>query len=190
MASVDSRILTIGYGNRSLESFTVLLNRFGVHSLVDVRSRPYSKYQVDFTRDRLRRALAEVGIRYAFMGDTLGGRPDDPSCYVDGRVDYGACRERTSYIEAVGRIKNAALKSAGIVLMCSELKPHECHRAKLLGESLTEAGIDVLHIDESGELRLHSDVMALATNAQPSLFGSSFLKSRKRYASSHESVEP
>jgi uncharacterized protein (DUF488 family) len=116
------------------------------------------------------------------MGDSLGGRPDDPSCYVDGRVDYGACRARPVYLEAIARVAGAALKTGGIAVMCSESKPHQCHRAKLVGESLVEAGVEVLHIDETGELRPHSEILALATNRQPSLFGSSFLTSRKRYA--------
>ena len=32
--------------------------------------------------------------------------------------------------------------------MCSEGKPEMCHRSKLIGATLDELGIPVLHIDE------------------------------------------
>lgn len=175
------RILTIGYGHRSTEDFIRLLKRYGVDSVVDIRSYPHSRYQPEFSRDSLRDAVALAGIRYAFMGDALGGRPDDPACYVDGKVDYAICRERPVYLEAIERLRRAAEKSPAIALMCSEAKPHECHRAKLVGASLAEMGVSVEHVDAKGELRPQSEILALVTGGQASLFGSAFLRSRKRY---------
>ena len=36
--------------------------------------------------------------------------------------------------------------------MCSEGRPEQCHRSKLIGEALAAAGIPVCHIDEDGGL--------------------------------------
>ena len=35
--------------------------------------------------------------------------------------------------------------------MCSEGKPEQCHRSKLIGASLDEEEIPVIHIDENDE---------------------------------------
>ena len=37
--------------------------------------------------------------------------------------------------------------------MCAEIKPQECHRSKLIGNSLHDHNIDVAHIDEEGALK-------------------------------------
>ncbi|MHB8598168.1 MAG: DUF488 family protein [Ktedonobacteraceae bacterium] len=46
-----------------------------------MRSRPYSKFNPDFSQVALEKRLKQHGIKYMFMGDSLGGRPDDSSCY-------------------------------------------------------------------------------------------------------------
>jgi len=50
--------------------------------------------------------------------------------------------------------------------MCSEIKPQECHRSKLIGRTLTEQGIDVRHIDEAGLLKTQTDVNELLVGSQ------------------------
>jgi uncharacterized protein (DUF488 family) len=182
MDPTPAHVVTIGYGSRSLEDFLGLLVRYDIRIVVDIRSRPYSRHQPEFSREAVKLALARTGVRYAFMGDALGGRPDDPTCYIDGKVDYGICRERQVYRDAVARLARAAHKEPVIGLMCAELKPHECHRAKLVGASLSERGVAVSHIDEKGHLRTQADILMLAAGGQESLFGPSFLTSRRRYA--------
>lgn len=182
-------IYTIGYGSRSIEAFVELLQEQGIAYLIDVRSRPYSRYQSDFTKQALERVLSEHGIQYVFMGDSLGGQPTDPDCYVDGKVDYDRLRAKPFYVEGLDRIEKAWQQELPVVLMCSEEKPESCHRSKLIGRSLVERGINVIHIDESGELIDQEDVMLRVMGGQPSLFGPEFhkLTSRKRYEPGGES---
>ncbi|MGZ6365218.1 MAG: DUF488 domain-containing protein, partial [Ktedonobacteraceae bacterium] len=90
-------IYTIGYGNRSIEDFVKLLKKFDIKFLVDIRSQPYSRFNTDFSKDELEKSLKQHSIRYIFMGNTLGGRPKDNSCYVDGKVDYAKVREKSFY---------------------------------------------------------------------------------------------
>jgi hypothetical protein len=81
-------IYTIGYGNRSLDSFIATLQQYQIAYLVDVRTAPYSRFKPEYSKEALAAALQAKGIRYLFLGDKLGGRPPDPTCYTDGKVDY------------------------------------------------------------------------------------------------------
>ena len=91
-------MLTLGYGNRQLGDVLALLRAHEVRYLIDVRSVPYSRFNPVFSKDNLATAVEKAGIRYVFMGDTLGGRPNDQSCYDEaGHVDYLACRETPDF---------------------------------------------------------------------------------------------
>ncbi|NOZ05674.1 MAG: DUF488 domain-containing protein [Chloroflexi bacterium] len=176
-------IYTIGYGARKMDDFVQVLRANGIVYLIDVRSKPYSRYKPEFSKDALQRHLAEQGIRYVFMGDALGGRPPDPDCYTDGKVDYDKCRQKAFFQEEIGRLRRAWEQNLPVVMMCSEGKPETCHRSKLIARTLVAGGIDVLHIDEQDQLISQEDAMLRLTGGQPSLFGDDFyhLTSRKRY---------
>ena len=116
-----------------------------------------------------------------FLGDVLGGRPKDPSCYVDGKVDYARCCEADWYKHGISRLKTAWDKQLRVALMCSEGKPEECHRSKLIGQTLAKMGIETVHIDEKGVAKTQTEVISkLVGNEQPGLFDMTFT-SRKRY---------
>jgi hypothetical protein len=104
------------------------------------------------------------------MGDTLGGRPSDEACYADGRVDYEKCRDQPFFQAGIIRLRSAWEQRLRVVLMCSEGKPEDCHRSKLIGVSLARAGIEVLHIDETGALKTQQNVINLLTGGQTYLF--------------------
>src|SRR5438445_13835409 len=98
-------IYTIGYGGRPIEQFLELLKRYDIEFLIDVRSQPYSRVNRQFSKDALEKMLREHRIRYIFMGDSLGGRPKDSSCYLDGRVDYAKVREKAFYQRGINRLR-------------------------------------------------------------------------------------
>ena len=79
-------VWTIGHSNLSLEQFIPLLTGNGIQTLVDVRSIPNSRHVPQFNRKRLSAAMAQAGIDYVYLGDVLGGRPQDPSVYRSGRL--------------------------------------------------------------------------------------------------------
>jgi len=181
-------IYTIGHGGRSIESFIELLKKHQIDFLIDVRSAPYSRYQPEFSMRMLETHLEANGIRYVFMGDQLGGRPKDSDCYIDNKVDYDRVRLKSYYLAGIDRLEKAAGKDLGVVLLCSEQKPENCHRSKLIGRTLADRGIEVVHIDGNDDLTTQGDVMLRITGGQPSLFGDSFLhfKSKKRYRDESE----
>lgn len=176
-------IYTIGYGNRKIEEFLELLKKYKIRYLIDIRSSPYSKYNPDFSKNRLESHLSEYNVHYVYMGDTLGGRPNVPSCYTNGKVDYQKVRQKGFYIQGITRLRKAWEKKINVIILCSEAKPQECHRSKLIGETLIEYGIDIAHIDEKGEIKTHEKVINEITKGQMSFFGPSptITKSRKKY---------
>ena len=102
-------IFTIGYGAREIDAFIAALQQQHIEFLIDVRSRPYSRYKPDFSRDALEGHLRRAGIRYVFLGDSLGGRPADPTCYdADGKVDLTRVAAM-GYSQGVGAAITVAL---------------------------------------------------------------------------------
>ncbi len=149
--------------------------------LIDVRSTPYSRYKPEFSKDALASALHRHGIHYVFMGDTLGGHPDDETCYVNGKIDYEQVKTTADYQRGIERLRNAFAQQRRVVLMCSEGKPEQCHRSKLIGATLTAADILVHHIDEKDELQTQETIIERLTGGQLPLFGEETFHSRKRY---------
>lgn len=164
-------IYTIGYGNRSIDEFIELLQQYSIQFLVDIRSQPYSRFKPEFSKEALEKRLRAHHIRYIFMGDTLGGRPADTSCFVDGKVDYAKVREKAFYQKGIGYLHTAWQRQLPVALMCSETKPQECHRSKLIGNTLIEQDIEVAHIDETGkEIKTQQEINEILTNGQLLLF--------------------
>ena len=174
-------IYTIGYGSRSIEKLIELLHAHKIAYLIDVRSAPYSRYKPEFSKAPLANELEQHGIRYVFMGDTLGGRPDDETCYVNGKVDYKKVKATESYQRGIQRLHAAFSQQHSIALMCSEGKPEECHRCKLIGATLTNENITVVHIDENDEQRTQEQVVERLTGGQLSMFGEDTFQSRKKH---------
>jgi uncharacterized protein (DUF488 family) len=172
---------TIGYGARDLAEFLDVLKAHDIAYLLDVRSAPYSRFKPEFSKDALGQALSEAGIHYLYLGRQLGGQPEDPSCYVDGKVDYAAVRQLPAFQEGIDRLERAYRQGRRVVLMCSEGKPELCHRSKLIGRSLVDREIPVLHIDENGHLLTQDEVIKKLTGGQMNLFGEPDFTSRKRY---------
>ena len=152
-----NEIFTIGYGGRDMDEFLRLLDRYRIDTLVDVRSQPYSKFSPDFSKANLIHALRRSGIKYAFMGDALGGRQADRSCYryspqrKKAVLDHKLCETKAPYRQAIAQLRLRLHDGSRIALMCSELEPRECHRGYVLGKSLDGADIAVAHIGKHGE---------------------------------------
>jgi uncharacterized protein (DUF488 family) len=180
---VSRPLLTLGYGNRQLEDVLGLLRAHEVRYLIDVRSMPYSRFNPAFSKDNLASLVEKMGIRYVFMGDMLGGRPNDRSCYDEaGHVDYLACRESLDFKDGFGRLRRAFEQNAGAAIFCSELRPEHCHRTKLIGEVMAEMGVPVMHIDADGSLTSHAVVMKRLHDGQMSLLGGANHATRSRRA--------
>jgi uncharacterized protein (DUF488 family) len=178
---MDIPIYTIGYGARTIDDFLTVLDDHRIAYLIDVRSMPYSRFKPEFSRDALKARLTAAGIRYIYLGDRLGGQPNDAACYSDGKVIYDAVAQLPAFREGLGRVEQAYRQQLRVVLMCSEGKPEQCHRSKLIGQQLAQLNIPVIHIDENNAPIAQADVINELTDGQLSLFGDPEFTSRKRY---------
>jgi len=87
-------IFTIGHSNHSLEVFINLLQSHKIDVLVDVRSKPFSRFSPQFNKDGLEKAVRASGIKYLFLGKELGGRPESSELYdAEGFVLYSRIDE-------------------------------------------------------------------------------------------------
>ncbi len=181
----NKALYTIGHGNRKPEDFLALLKDFSIEYLIDVRSQPYSKFNPQFNQNDLKFFLERNDIKYVFMGDTIGGRPNDTSCYDnEGKVDYEAVKTKDFFLNGIERLKKAFEKNINVVIMCSESKPCECHRSKLIGKVLLSESIGLKHIDEKGKLKDQTTVINELNKglAEYDLFGNPLnATSRKAY---------
>jgi uncharacterized protein (DUF488 family) len=147
-------IYSIGHSDHELDAFIALLRRYGITTLVDVRSQPYSRWVPQANRETLARALEDAGLTYVFMGDSLGGRPSDPSLYdseePDGRPDYERVAASPAFQAGVERLLELAQAST-VAMMCSEGDYRRCHRSLLITPSLLQRAARVIHIRPDGE---------------------------------------
>jgi uncharacterized protein (DUF488 family) len=148
---------TVGHSNLELEVFLAVLAQHRVHTLCDVRSRPASFRFPQFNREPLESGLASAGIRYEFLGETLGGRPSDPRVYrEDGLVDYAARRRAPDFAEGIDRA--LALSRTNVTaLMCAEEDPLQCHRFLMICPGLLDRGVTPAHIRRGGVLESQSE---------------------------------
>lgn len=142
-------------------------------AVADVRSRPCSRRFPWFNRNRLSSSLPSSGIAYVFLGDMLGGRPEDPSCYLDGQVQYSLVARTPSFQAGMARLLEGA-SSYRIALMCAEKDPLTCHRTLLVARQVFLRGVSVAHILASGELegQAAADARLVEESKLGGLFGS------------------
>jgi uncharacterized protein (DUF488 family) len=145
-----SRLFTIGHSNLELRDFLGALVRQEISVLCDVRSRPGSFRFPQFNRGPLEAQLATAKIRYEYLGERLGGRPNDPQYYLpDGQADYAARRRAPDFQENVEQVLALCRKHA-TALMCAEEDPLHCHRFLLICPALTARGIAPIHLRRGG----------------------------------------
>jgi len=181
----ESTIYSIGHGSKKIEDFITELKSFDIHFLLDIRSKPYSKWNPHFNQVQLKMELEKNDITYVFVGDVLGGLPDDRSCYnFEGKVVYDLIKEKDFFKEGLKRLTTANEKRINLAIMCSESKPEECHRSKLIGQELLNMDISLKHIISSKRIKSQQDVMNELTKGKGTLdlFGQEIdFTSRKSY---------
>lgn len=121
-------IYTIGHSNRSIEEFVARLKDHDIERLVDIRTRPYSRFCPWFNKNSLGEQLALQDIVYEFKGDRLGG-----------------LSENRDYDGAIAELIKLA-ETECIALCCSEADFKKCHRHTMIEPDLVKHGIEVEHI--------------------------------------------
>src|ERR1035441_230157 len=151
-------VFTIGHSNYPIEHFLALLRQHEISAVADVRSSPFSRLNPQFNRGLLKQVLGESGIAYVFLGQELGARPTDPSCYEAGRVQYARLAQTQSFREGLRRVTEGAQRFR-LALLCAEKEPLACHRTLLVARELEKDDVEVVHIHADGQLESHQDAM-------------------------------
>lgn len=150
-------IYTVGHSNLSIEAFISLLQRHGITAVADVRSHPYSRRMPHFNQSALKSALLGAGIRYVFLGRELGARPNDLSCYVNGKALYERIAATELFSQGIQRLVKGA-ENYRIAMMCAEKDPLTCHRSILICQHLRHFEVEINHILSNGELESHKQL--------------------------------
>jgi uncharacterized protein (DUF488 family) len=114
------KIYTIGHSNHSQEIFLNLLKNSQIEILVDVRSNPNSQWAEFANGDKLKGTLKNIQIQYVYMGDILGGHPNDPDCYnaLTGKVNYQVLQEKEYFKRGIIRLLDG-IEKYRLCIMCA-----------------------------------------------------------------------
>lgn len=121
-------IYTIGHSNVSTEKLLETLLQYKIDRVIDVRTKPYSRWCSQFNRVVLERSLAEADINYDWRGSNLGG--------LGVNVDYD---KTLQWVFDRAEYEN-------IALMCSEGNYKKCHRYAVLTPDLEQLGAELIHL--------------------------------------------
>ena len=152
-APAPERVLyTVGHSNHRAEAFLALLRAHGIGRVLDVRSRPASRWPW-FGRERLARALAAAGVDYRWLGAGLGGRPAAPELLGPGGApDYDAMAAAPAFRAALAGLLALLAEPPRLAVLCSEGDPQRCHREHLIARAVRPLGVTVRHILPGGRL--------------------------------------
>lgn len=144
-------LYTIGHSNHAIDKFIELLSLHQINVVCDVRSTPYSKHNPQFNQKPLCQSLKQANISYVFLGKELGARSDDPTCYVEGKIQYGRLAQTDLFRQGLDRLRNG-MTSYRIALMCAEKDPITCHRSILICHQLKADDVEIKHILWNGKI--------------------------------------
>jgi uncharacterized protein (DUF488 family) len=147
-------LFTIGHSNHAIEHFLSLLGRHRVETVVDVRSRPYSRFVPHFSKERLARLLHEEGLGYVYLGAGLGGKPVRGEAPSAAR-DYAARVAEPGFGAAIERLL-AAAREGRSAMLCRERDPLDCHRFHLICRSVKAQVGAIWHILPDGSVEPQS----------------------------------
>ena len=126
-------LFSIGHSTLPAPEFVRLLVIHSIGVLVDVRSRPFSRWNPQFNRHKLAATLTAAGIVYEWRGEHLGGLGDTPT-------------DSPQFIAGMDELIGTA-KKQNVAIMCAERLPQDCHRQTKLGTwAARERGVTLNHI--------------------------------------------
>ncbi|HEX4446157.1 MAG TPA: DUF488 domain-containing protein [Polyangiaceae bacterium] len=143
------RLFTIGFTRTSAESFFTRLQAGGINRVVDVRLHNVSQLAGFAKRDDLRYFLKSIcGLEYVHRLD-LAPTENMLDAYRKHRGSWAAYERSFVDLLRVRRIEDAIARDEldGACLLCSEDKPHHCHR-RVVAEYLAARWpeVEIVHL--------------------------------------------
>lgn len=133
-------IFTIGYGGlTSYEPLESLMKQHGISLLIDIRSKPFSRWtskgQVSWNKKNLEK---HFGNRYTHMVQ-MGGLG-----FGSGEDEWKRWEKIAA--EELERIKQIINTDTKVILMCAEKDPNRCHRKQFAAATFEKQGYEVIHL--------------------------------------------
>jgi len=119
-------IYSIGYQGISAADLHRILIEKNVTHLVDVRSKPYSRWKKEFNKAALERRFEPSGIAYIWKGDVLGGLSEIGEAAIKWLADFE--------------------KGRTVCIMCMEQDPAKCHRSYEIGRRILVYDTKIDHL--------------------------------------------
>jgi len=143
------RVFTIGFTKTSAESFFTRLQQAGVRTVLDVRLNNVSQLAGFAKKDDLRYFLRALGgIEYVHQQE-FAPTQEMLDAYKKQKGAWAEYEQRFLGLMAERRIEEAVPRAAldGACLLCSEDKPHHCHR-RLVVEYLRDkwGDLEIIHL--------------------------------------------
>ena len=142
MEKINRKIcFTIGHSNHSIDNFLKILKKWKIEYLIDIRSKPYSKYVKQFNKEELKEHLLRNRFQYRYLGNKVGGgniRFHDSSQTVPKLKEY---RNSEEFKDGIRILDTFILKKKKIVLMCSEKDQFNCNRFFLVSYCLKKKNV-------------------------------------------------
>lgn len=143
------KIFTIGFTKKSAETFFTRLKNSGAARLVDVRLNNVSQLAGFAKKDDLRYFTSAIcNMEYVHL-PLLAPTHDILDAYKKQGGDWEIYERKFLNLMRERRIEENASREVldGSCLLCSEEKPHHCHR-RLVAEYLREkwGGVEIEHI--------------------------------------------
>lgn len=121
-------VFSVGHSSVPKEKLLERLQAHRIDRVIDVRTKPYSRFNPQYNRAALEAYLTANGIVYDFRGSQLGG-----------------LSENVNYDETLLEVSKLA-ETENIVLLCSEKDHKKCHRFTMLTPDLEALGASITHI--------------------------------------------
>jgi len=143
------KIYTIGFTKKSAETFFTTLAQSGAERLVDVRLNNVSQLAGFAKREDLRFFTRAVcGMDYVHATE-LAPTAEMLDAYKKEKGDWAVYERRFLALMRERRIEQTVASELmdGACLLCSEEKPHHCHR-RLVAEYLSGCwgGVEIVHL--------------------------------------------
>jgi uncharacterized protein (DUF488 family) len=142
-------IYTIGFTKKSAETFFTTLQRSGAQRLVDVRLNNVSQLAGFAKRDDLRfftRSLCNMDYLHT---PELAPTAEMLDAYKKEKGEWSVYEDRFLGLMRDRKIEETIAPELidGACLLCSEEKPHHCHR-RLVAEYLSRhwPGVNIIHL--------------------------------------------
>src|SRR6266571_7660307 len=133
------KIFTIGFTKKSAERFFNLLRDAGVKRVIDTRLNRKSQLSGFAKETDLPFLLREICHAEYYQEPLTAPTDDILRAYKGKKIDWAEYERRFKELIATRHIEERLERNRfdGACLLCSEDKPHHCHR-RLVAEYLTE----------------------------------------------------